>query len=120
MVHFRTNPVFALAPASSSAAAARTKPSERARIEPKISGEAKVSQRIPTVGAALRRGVRRIQRQEPPHGGIVAENRRGMDIARGQTRGARANRFRAIQGARGVPSLARDARGSDEIGQRIW
>ena len=38
---------------------------------------------IPTVGAALRRGVPRIECEEPSHAGFVAKNCRRVNVAAG-------------------------------------
>ena len=54
----------------------------RARaIEPEVLRKAQVRERIPAVRTALRGGVGAIEREEPLHGGRIAENRGHVDIA---------------------------------------
>ena len=100
----------------------RRRPHEAVRsraIEPEVSRETQVRQRIPAAGAALRRGAAAIDLQEPAYGRIVAENRGRMDVAprdlgvRGQ------DRFRALERPRRVPGVERHACCVDKGRQRI-
>ena len=54
-------------------------------------------QRIPAPRASLRRSVRRIELQEPAHGGIVPEDRGCMDVAAGDLGVRGQDRVRAIE-----------------------
>ena len=83
-------------------------------VEPEISRETEVGQRIPTAGASLRRGVPRIKREEPAHGRIVAENRRRMDVAARDLGVLRQDRLGALECAGSVPAVEWNTCGLDE------
>ena len=88
-------------------------------VEPEISRETEVGQRIPTARASLRRGVPRIEREEPAHGRIVAENRRRMDVAARDLGVRRQDRLGALECAGSVPAVEWNTCGLDEGRQRI-
>jgi hypothetical protein len=85
----------------------------RARlVQAQIPGEAQMDEGVPTEWARGGGGARRIVGQEAAHRGVVAEHRRGMDVATRDVGMRRENRLRALQGA--VPE-----RGLEEGQSRI-
>ena len=78
-----------------------------------------MSERIPTVRASLRGGVRRIKREEPTHRGIVAEDCGCVDIAARDLGVSGQNCLGTLECPGGVPAVERSARGLDEGRQWI-
>ena len=66
-------------------------------IEPQVFRKAEMRQSVPAAWAALRGGVRRVELEEPAHGGIVAEDRGRMDIAADDFRMCGHDRLGAIK-----------------------
>ena len=84
-------------------------------VEPEVFREAEMGECIPTVGASFGRGVGGVHSQEPPHSGVVAQNRRRVNDAGRNARMRRENRLGAIKRSRGVPGIERHAGSRDEL-----
>src|SRR6202008_2035306 len=86
---------------------------------PEVAREAEGGQRVPAARAALRRRAGWIPGEEPPHGRVGAQDRRGVDAARRDLRVRGEDRLGGVQRAGGVPGVERDAGGVDEVRDRI-
>src|SRR5262249_3630048 len=85
-------------------------------IEPEITGKAKVEQRIPLIGLALRGRGAAIRLEQPADRGIITESRRRVDTHAREVRLTRADRFSFIQRPGSMTSVPRRARRDEELG----
>jgi hypothetical protein len=88
-------------------------------IEPEEARETEMRERIPVARTALRRRACRIDRETPPYGDIVAEDRRREDAARRDLGVLGQDRLSAVEPAGGVATVERHASGVDECADEI-
>ena len=88
-------------------------------IQPEVSRETQMRKRIPAVRASFRCRVPPIEREEPAHTGLIAQNCCCMNVAARNSGMRRQDRLRKLQSSRSVPGVARNTRGLDERRTRI-